>query len=198
MQRHECRPLVSHSQTNSVIQKDLSQHLQSSAAHSNEHQIAAPECGHGKDPLWCNVTQNQDFMLPHASCAGISDQLHARKAWCFLQNHFEDKRKQHSVQSAEKKKSCHCRHKEILAVEMDPAPRCTTCILSQVQLLTAQPSTGFQARMRGRRWRGAEGSRWSTNPLLLLRLIIFLHSSTNLPFLPLFLSPQILPHIHSL
>lgn len=58
---------------------------------------------------------------------------------------------------------------------------------SQVQLLTAQGR--FPRRGGGWRGAGAEGSRWSTNPLLLLGLIIFLHSSTNLPFLSLFLSP---------
>lgn len=51
MQRHESWVLVSHTQTNSVIQIDPSMHLQSAAAHSDRLQNAAPKCRHGKDPF---------------------------------------------------------------------------------------------------------------------------------------------------
>lgn len=79
--------------------------------------------------------------------------------------------------------------KQTVEVKTDPVTLSHTGNSLQVQRLTAQSLPGPEGRARGGKVEGAEGSRQSTNPLLLLMLIIFLHSSTNLPFLPLFLSP---------
>lgn len=75
------------------------------------------------------------------------------------------------------------------------------CLITKATIDSSVSHRFLRKTERGRRWRGAEaeGSWQSTNPLLLLRLIIFLHASTNLPFFPpLSISPQILACIHSL
>ena len=76
MQRHESRPLVSHTQTDSCHpERRVSPHLQGSAAHTNRSQTTAPRRGHGKDPLvgvMRRVTRDQADALPHASCEELS------------------------------------------------------------------------------------------------------------------------------
>ncbi len=108
----------------------------------------------------CRVTWNQADMLSHAGrrCLHI---LHTREAWCPLQSHIGDSRKQHSAKPAESKRAESLSAqplKETLEVRMGPALLCTNAhthtlrhrhTLSQVQLLTAQSSIGFQGRTRG-------------------------------------------------
>lgn len=174
VQRHECRSLVSHTQTNSVIQREPSLHLQSPAAHCNRLQIAASKCRHGKDLLCCNVAGHSESRQHALTCilwgdvciSCIQDKPGVR---CRATLGIGENSTVQSWQKPQKKKkkaeSLSAQPpKQILEVRMAPVLHCTnTCshlhTLSQVQLLTAQCSTGFHGRMRGEEGEGEREQR---------------------------------------
>lgn len=130
--------------------------------------------------MW-QVRQNQDEPRSRSSVKRFLQQcpLHSRKGLCTADiSNNNNKKKQQENKNAE----------SLLAqiVEVRTGPVLVTHCKSDYWQLRVSRSSGKNER---RKVEGAEGSRQSTNPLLLLMLIIFLHSSTNLPFLPLFPSP---------
>lgn len=155
------------------------------------------------------VTLDQSNMLSHASCEKMTAWYvqHKPSVLCRATLGTLGSSTVQSRQNQKELSHClhnlwitHCSHGRWEEALLCSAQTHTLRYTPQHQFNYGQPSVAVYMWECDRRRRvegsGTEGSRWSTNPLLLLGLIIFLHSLTNLPFLSFFLSPQNLPGIH--